>query len=122
MDHLRDAVLAAASGSVLLATLAASDSIGSLSDPTAAVAGVAAALAVEGLFVADTPAASLWERRRVRVASAAALLGGCAALAWVTGTWILAAACWGLATYFALLALVLTGVWDADGTERADGD
>lgn len=110
MNHLRDAVLAAASGAVLLGALAVAGSLASLADPGAAVAGVVAALAVEWLFVAETPAGTLWERRRVRAASVAALLGGSAALAWVTGPWILAAACWGVATYFALLALVLAGV------------
>lgn len=110
----RDALLAATSGAVLLATLAVTGSLSTLARPAVAAAGVAAALAVEALFVADTPAAELWERRVVQVGSALALVGSAGVALLVAGPRVVAAACWGLATYFVLLALLLAGVWGAD--------
>lgn len=115
-EYVRDASLAATSGAVVLFGLARAGSLSLLRTPSALGVGVAGALAVEAAFVADTPAGRLWESRTVQVGGTTAFLGGVAALAWVTGPWILAAACWGLATYFCLLALVLADVWDGDGT------
>ncbi|QLH82929.1 hypothetical protein [Halosimplex pelagicum] len=110
----RDAILAAASGGALLAVLAVTASLSLLGRPAVAAAGVCAALAVEALFVADTPAAELWERPAVQVGSATALVGGAGVAVWALGPWVVAAACWGLATYFGLLALLLAGVWSPD--------
>ncbi|QLH77792.1 hypothetical protein HZS55_10975 [Halosimplex rubrum] len=107
----RDALLATVSGGALLAVLAVTESLSPLGRPAVAVAGVGAALAVEALFVADTPVAELWVRPSVQVGSAAALLAGAGLATWALGPWVVAAACWGLATYFVLLALLLAGVW-----------
>ncbi|WP_436930378.1 hypothetical protein [Halosimplex halobium] len=108
----RDALLAAASAAVLLAVLAATGSLPLLTRPAAVATGIGAALAVEALFVADTPATDLWERPAVQVGSALALVAGAALAVWTAGAWLVAAACWGLATYFVLLALLVAGVWE----------
>ncbi|WP_123533242.1 hypothetical protein [Halosimplex salinum] len=107
----RDALLATASGGALLASLAITESLSLLGRPAVAVAGVAAALAVETLFVADTPAAELWERAPVRTASVLLIVGAGALAVRAGGLWLVAAACWGLATYFVLLGLLVTGLW-----------
>ncbi len=108
----RDASLAAASGVALLAVLAVTESLSLLAEPRSAAAGVAAALAVEALFVAETPAGDLWERPVVQIGSLVALVAGGAVAVAVDGHWLVAAACWGLATYFVLLALLVAGVWN----------
>ena len=108
----RDALLASASGVVLLAVLAVTESLSLLGRVDAAVAGVGLALFVEALFVAGTRAVELWERRSVRLVSAAALIGGAVLAVATAGRWLVAAACWGLAAYFALLGLLVSGVWD----------
>ncbi|MFB6139796.1 MAG: hypothetical protein ABEJ26_05110 [Halosimplex sp.] len=110
----RDAALATLCGAALVAALAISGSLSALFEPASAAAGVAVALAVEALFVFDTPASDLWERPAVRVGSAVALAtGGALALA-AGGPRVVAALCWGLGTYFALLALLLAGIWTPD--------
>jgi len=110
----RDATLAAVSAGALLAVLAVTAPLSTLARPAVAATGIAAALAVEALFVADTPAAELWERPAVQVGSAVALVGGGVVGVAATGPWVVAAACWGLATYFVLLGLLVTGVWAPD--------
>ncbi|WP_436910107.1 hypothetical protein [Halosimplex marinum] len=110
----RDALLAAASAALLLAVLAVAESLSLLARPAVAVVGATAALAVEALFVADTPAADLWTRPGVQVGSALALVAGAGLAVWAAGAWLVAAACWGLATYFCLLALLVAGVWEPE--------
>ncbi|WP_135364051.1 hypothetical protein [Halosimplex halophilum] len=109
----RDALLAAASAAVLLVVLAATGSLSVLTRPGAAATGVVTALAVEALFVADTTVAYLWERPAVQVGSALALVVGGVLAVWTADPWLVAAACWGLATYFVLLALLVAGVWES---------
>jgi len=108
----RDALLAGASGTALLALLTLTASLSLLARPETAAAGVGAALLVEALFVADTRAVELWERRSVRLVSVAVLVAGSILAAGVAGQWLVAATCWGLATYFVLLGLLVSGVWD----------
>ncbi|WP_459191985.1 hypothetical protein [Halosimplex sp. J119] len=108
----RDATLAAASGAAMVAVLAVTESLSLLTRPTSAATGVGAALVVEALFVADTPAGELWKRRKVRIGSAVALVVGAGVAVAAGGLWLVAAACWGLATYFVLLALLVAGIWD----------
>ncbi|MFC7139021.1 hypothetical protein ACFQMA_04110 [Halosimplex aquaticum] len=108
----RDALLAVVCGVALLTLLAVTESLSLLVRPGSAAAGIAAALAVEALFVADTPAGDLWERPAVQAGSVVALAAGGVVAVAVGGRWFVAAACWGVATYFVLLALVLTGVWN----------
>ena len=112
----RDATLAAASAVSLVAALAVTDSVSLLLRPLSVGVGVTAALAVEALFVADTPAGDLWGRPTVQVGSAVALVAAGALAVAAGAVWLVAAACWGLATYFFLLALLLTGVWAPDGS------
>lgn len=112
--RVRDALLAAGCGVALLGALAWLDATAVLWQPTAAASGITGALLVEAAFVADTPARRLWERRSVQAVSVAVLLGGGAVAAVVFGPWALAAACWGLATYFALLALLVSGRWPGE--------
>ena len=110
-DYRRDAVLAACCAFVLLGVLAVADWTWTLADPVAVVVGVAVALAIEGLFVAETPVAALWEHLYFRAASVFALLFGAVAAAYLVGPVLVGAAVWGLATYFLLLALALASVW-----------
>jgi hypothetical protein len=110
-DYLRDAALAACCAVVLLGVLSVGDWAWTLADPVAAVVGVAGALAVEVLFVANTPAAALWEHLYFRTASVFALLFGAVAAAYLVGPVLVGAAVWGLATYFVLLGFALAGVW-----------
>ena len=114
VDYVRDASLALLCGVVLIGGLVRFDSLSLLTDPTALVVGVAGALVVKAAFVAGTPAGRLWERRAVQAGAVGALLAGAALVAWMAGPWILAAVCWGLATYFVLLAMVVTGVWNPE--------
>ncbi|MFY4812953.1 hypothetical protein ACOJIV_09720 [Haloarcula sp. AONF1] len=81
--------------------------LGTLRSGSAVAVGVACALGVEALFVFDTPVASLWERRGVRTASAVALIACAVGLAVLVGPVVVAAACWGLITYFGILAVSL---------------
>lgn len=107
-DFRRDAAFAGLSGVCLLASLFLTGEAAALGTLPAAAAGVGSALALEAVFVADTPVQTLWERRGVRLASAAALVVALG-LAAVSGPLVVAAACWGLATYFVLLVIVLAG-------------
>ncbi|WP_424000434.1 hypothetical protein ACOZ4I_13640 [Haloarcula salina] len=107
----RDAAFAGLCGVCLTGYLFLTGEAAALGSFPAAAVGVGAALALEAVFVADTPVRTLWERRGVRLASAAALVLGALGLAAVSGPLVVAAACWGLATYFVLLVLVLGGYW-----------
>jgi len=126
----RDATLASLSGVALLALLAVMDALHALARPGHAALGLLGALALEWLFVAETPAVDLWNRRPVRVGSVVGLLLSCGLVAVTAGPWLVAAACWGIVTYFLLLGLLSTGLWtpavgggddeDADRTENSD--
>ena len=110
-DFRRDAVVAACCGVLLLGVLAVTDAVDELANPVAATLGVLGAVVVEGAFLADTPVAGWWTLPWVRVASALALLGGVLGTALVVGPLVVAAACWGLVTYFVFLALAVSGYW-----------
>jgi hypothetical protein len=73
--------------------------------------GAAGALALE-LLMARFPDVSrrLWSQPRVQVLAVAVVLGGGVLLSGVVGPWVFGAVLGGLATYFVLLVLVLTGV------------
>ena len=108
----RDGLLALVVGGGLLAVASANGlRAADLFQPTALALGGAGALGLE-LLMARFPERSvaLWERRSVRVGGSVLVVGGGALLAATAGTWVLAALCGGLATYFVLLALVLSGV------------
>ena len=107
-DYRRDAGSALFCGLVLVAYLRWAGALDTLWTESAVAVGVAGALGVEALFVLDTPAASLWERRGVRTASAVALLACAGGLAARLGPVVVAAACWGLVTYFVILAVSLS--------------
>ena len=111
---VRDATLAALSGVALLSLLTVTDSLAALTRPGAAVVGIVVALGVEWLFLAETPVAELWDRRAVRTGTVIALISTGGFVLVSTGPWLVAAACWGLATYFSLLGLLLAGVWTPD--------
>jgi hypothetical protein len=108
---VRDSVLAAVVGVACLVVLWHWQALDALFEPWSALAGLGGALAVEWLFVAGTAVGELWERRWVQSGSVLAVLAGGMVLAVVSGPWVLAAVCWGLMTYFVLLALLLSGVW-----------
>ncbi|SDM21871.1 hypothetical protein SAMN04487949_1314 [Halogranum gelatinilyticum] len=108
----RDGLLALVVGGGLLAVASATGlRAADLLRPTALAFGCAGALGLE-LLMARFPERSiaLWERRSVRVGSALLVVGGGGLLATTAGGWAVAALCGGLATYFVLLALVLSGV------------
>jgi len=106
-DYRRDAGFALLCGLVLVAYLRRAGALDMLWAESAVAVGVIGALSVEALFVLDTPVASLWERRGVRTASAVALLGVAGGFAVLLGPIVVAAACWGLTTYFGILAVSL---------------
>ena len=106
-DYRRDAGFALLCGLGLVAYLRQTGTLGALQSAPAVAVGVAGALGVEALFVLDTPVASLWERRGVRTISAVALLACAGGLAALVGPAVVAAACWGLITYFGILAVSL---------------
>ncbi|KAA9396729.1 hypothetical protein Har1130_02640 [Haloarcula sp. CBA1130] len=106
-DYRRDAGFALLCGLALVAYLWQTGAHEALWSKSVVAVGVAGALGVEALFVLETPVASLWERRGVRTASAIALVGGAGGLAVFLGPVIVAAACWGLITYFLILAVSL---------------
>jgi len=110
-EFRRDAAVAACCGVLLLTFLVVTDGVGELANPLVAVVGVFGAVVVEAMFLADTPVADWWTRPWVRIASAFALLGSALGAALVAGPAVVAAACWGLATYFVFLALAVTGYW-----------
>ena len=103
-NYRRDAGFALLCGLGLLAFLGWAGALHTLRSVPAVAVGVTGALGIEALFVRDTPVGSLWERRGVRAGSAFALLAGAVGLTTLVGPIVVAAACWGLATYFALLA------------------
>lgn len=103
-NYRRDAGAALLCGGALLAALSWAGALGTLRVWPVAAVGVAGALGLEAMFLLDTPIESLWERPGVRAGGTVALLGGAAGLATVLGPAVIAAACWGLATYFVLLA------------------
>jgi fucose permease len=106
-DYRRDAGFALLCGLALVAYLRQAGAFDTLWSASAIAVGVAGALSVEALFVLDTPAASLWERRGVRTGSAIALFVCAVGLAVFLGPVVAAAACWGLGTYFVILAVGL---------------
>jgi len=106
-DYRRDAGFALLCGLALVAYLRRAGALDTLWSEPAVAIGVTGALGVEALFVLDTPVASLWERRGVRTASAVTLLICAGGLAVRLGPVIVAAACWGLITYFVILAVSL---------------
>ena len=110
-DYRRDAALAACCTVVLLGVLSTGDWLWTLADPVAVGVGIAAALAIEGLFVADTPVAGLWEHPSLRAGSVSALLFGAVAAGYLVGPVLVGAALWGLVTYFVLLGAALAGAW-----------
>lgn len=106
-EYQRDAGVALLCGVALVGYLGWTGTLDALWSPPVAAVGVAGALSIEALFVLDTPVASLWERRGARTAGAVALLGGAAGLTTLLGPAVVAAACWGLGTYFGILAVSL---------------
>jgi hypothetical protein len=105
--YRRDALLAALTLGTLLGVLAVGRSIHTLTGPIPAAAGVAGALLVEGAFLRSGVVAALWERPIVQFGSTLGVLAGGVTLAVVTGPTVVATLCWGLATYFVLLAAMV---------------
>ena len=108
----RDAVLASAVtlGVLVLARVRGVDTT-TLLDPVALLVGAAGAVALE-LLMARFPDLSrrLWYRPRVQALAVVTVFVGGLLLATLTGPWVFGAVLGGLVTYFALLALVLSGV------------
>lgn len=106
-DYRRDAGFALLCGLALVAYLRQAGALDTLWSASAIAVGVASALGIEALFVLETPVAALWERRGVRTAAAIALFVCAVGLAVLLGPVVAAAACWGLGTYFVMLAVGL---------------
>jgi hypothetical protein len=108
----RDAVLASAVTLGLLALVRVQGvDTTTLLDPAALLVGAAGAVGLE-LLMARFPDLSrqLWYRPSVQALAVVAVFVGGVVLATLTGPWVFGAVLGGLATYFLLLALVLTGV------------
>ena len=103
----RDALLAALASTVLLALLIREDAVGALAVPLAVAGGIAGALLVELAFLRSRTVAALWRRPAVQIGSTAAVLAAGLLAYAASGLVVVAALCWGLATYFAQLASVV---------------
>ncbi|WP_224447043.1 hypothetical protein [Haloprofundus salilacus] len=110
-SRYRDAILATfVLLSLSVGVAAAGVSLSALRSPSAAVVGCVGALSLE-LVMAAFPerSARLWRRPVVRVASILAVFVAAAAgVVLDVGEWVVTALVAGLATYFVLLALVLS--------------
>jgi hypothetical protein len=108
-DHRRDGLLAVAALAALLAGLTWRERAAALSHPAAVAVGVAGAVALEVVFLRAPRVAAVWERPAVWLGGTLAtlLVGG--GLLWVGGGVAVAAVCWGLVTYLALLGAVVAG-------------
>lgn len=106
-SYHRDAGFAVLCGLVFIAYLIRTGEVDTLRTVPVAVVGVVGALTVEALFVFDTPVTAIWTYRGGRAGSAVALIGSAVGLATLLGPPVVAAACWGLATYFVLLGITL---------------
>jgi hypothetical protein len=99
----RDGLLAGGAVVAVLALLGRRDALDALGNPRAVATGVGSALLVEWAFLRyPERLLELWERPAVNVGSALGLVGG-AVLARERPR-LLAAAVWGLGTYFGLLS------------------
>lgn len=107
----RDATLAGFCGAVFLAFLSASGALTTLGDPRAVGVGVGAGVLVESAFLSGTRVVDWWKSPWVAPASALVLLLVASGLVVWLGPVVLAAACWGLATYFVAFGFVVAGVW-----------
>ena len=103
----RDALLAALASAGLLALLVSQDAVGALAGPVAITGGVTGALVVELGFLRSTTVQDLWRRPLVQVGSTAAVLAAGTIAYTAGGAAVIAALCWGLATYFVLLGAVV---------------
>lgn len=114
----RDALLAALVSGGLLTLLVSQNAVGALASPVAITGGVAGALVVELAFLRSTTVQDLWRRPIVQVGSTAAVLAAGTIAYTAGGAVVIAALCWGLATYFVLLgAVVVFGTNPLAGSE-----
>ncbi len=106
-EFRRDALLAGCVLGGLVAVLAATDAAARLFDPVAAGLGVAGALRVEVAFLRSATVARLWRRPAVQLSGAFVVTAGGALGYALVGPAVVVALCWGIATYFCLLCVVL---------------
>lgn len=106
--RLRDGLLAVAALVVLLAVAVLGGAVDAVTDPIAALVGVAGTLLLElGFLRYPERTRELWDRPLVQAVAFALVAGvGIAAIRSGLG-WILAALAWGLLTYLLLLAVVV---------------
>ena len=105
-NHRRDGLLAVVALGALLGGLTVTGRAAALVRPAPFAVGVAGAVALEVVFLRVEGLADAWEHP---VAWASATLGTVAvgaALLWAGGTLAVAALCWGLVAYLALLVTV----------------
>lgn len=106
-NYRRDALLAAAVAVALLGVLATRGALEALLAPVSITGGVVSALLVEALFLRSDFVASLWKRPVVHVGGGLGVVAGGLVAYSLAGPTVLAALCWGLATYFLLLGALL---------------
>jgi hypothetical protein len=115
----RDGLLAGGAVVAVLAMLVRRDALDALGDPRAAATGVGSALLVEWAFLRHPERLlELWERPAVNAGSALGLVGG--AVLTRDRPCLLAAAVWGLGTYFGLLSWSLAATDDASPDHEPD--
>jgi len=107
--HRRDGLLAVAALAALLAGLSWTGRAAALSRPAAVAVGVVGSVALEVVFLRAPRVAAAWERPAVWAGGTLATLLVGAGLLWLGGNVAVAAVCWGLATYLALLGAVVAG-------------
>jgi len=105
--YRRDALLALCVLVVCLGVLRVERALGTLLSPVTLLAGVAVALLAEMVFLRSGMVATLWERPSIQIGSTVTLLAGGLLSYLALGPPVLAALCWGLATYFCLLGALL---------------
>jgi hypothetical protein len=103
-DHRRDGVLAVVALGSLLLGVVVTGRAAALARPLAVGVGVVGTLTLEVAFLRIDRLAEAWERPAAW-AGATLALGG--AVLWAGGTLLIAAVCWGLVAYLALLAAVV---------------
>lgn len=109
-SQYRDGLLAIGGLLGLAGVSAVTVGVGRLFDPIGVGTGVAAALAIEAVFLRyPSRMLRLWERRGVPVLGLCAVLAA-GGLAVRVAPWLVAVPVWGLITYLGLLGCVLLGV------------
>jgi len=106
-DHRRDGVLAVVALGSLLLGVGVTGRAAALARPLAVGVGVVGTLTLEVAFLRIDRLAEAWERPAAWAGATLATVALGGAVLWAGGTLLIAAVCWGLVAYLALLAAVV---------------